>query len=606
MKKEINRCMGCMSEKLYSGPCEVCGYTDTDAYPAGSLAPKTFLADRYVLGKLLSKGGEGMRYIAFDTKLGITVEIKEFMPGTLCRRGADGESVEVVEGALPLFKSYLSEYADLHKTIMTGFEQGGLKKTFDIFAANGTGYVVSEHINGVTLEEYLGQHGGILSWTEASKLFPPLLDTLAALHEKGIVHRGLSPETILITADDRPVLTSVEISAARTSESRITCKIYDGYAACEQYDLSERQGSWTDVYGFCAVLYRSITGRVPPHAGARRVGDTLVNARRVNDDIPVNVSETIAEGMRINRAERIHDIPELRAKLFGEPAGTAKAADAPVHIVEEEEEDEGPITPTVHVKYDVEEHEEHRRAEEKKKKKKKQERKNFGAAAGFIVFFALVAALVICIIYFSEESQNIQSNTVTAQTTTAAETTAPVTTPRTVPTTTAPVTEPAGEKLLVPNFVNRFYNSSLESRYSLLTFEVEDEYTDEFAEGIIMEQDIPEGTQVTGGTTIHIKVSKGPAFTYLPDYTGMKLSDYTNKLQTLGVRYDAVPEETNEVKAGYVVRCSKNIGDRVYISENEGVTVYYAVRPAATEAVTETPETEPAGDDDGEEEIIEE
>ena len=83
----------------------------------------------------------------------------------------------------------------------------------------------------------------------------------------------------------------------------------------------------------------------------------------------------------------------------------------------------------------------------------------------------------------------------------------------------------------------------------------------------------------------------------------MKLSGYTAKLTTLGVRYETAAEETSEVKQGYVVKCSKEIGDKVYISENESVTVYYAVKPT----VTEPPQTEreiPL-DDDSDDEIEE-
>ena len=69
MKKQIDRCMGCMNEKRYSGPCEICGYIDNDAYPADCLAPRTFLNDRYILGKLISRGGDSAVYLAFDTKV---------------------------------------------------------------------------------------------------------------------------------------------------------------------------------------------------------------------------------------------------------------------------------------------------------------------------------------------------------------------------------------------------------------------------------------------------------------------------------------------------------------------------------------------------------
>lgn len=603
MKKELDRCMGCMSEKLYEGPCEICGYTPEDKNPPDCLQTGTLLAERYVLGRVISRGGEGSVYIAFDTKLGLTVEIKEFMPDTLCTRGEDGEAVVVNDGALPLFKSYLSEFADLHKSMMSSIECGGLKKTFDIFAANGTGYVVNEHIAGVSLEEYLEKHGGKLSWGEASRLFPPLFDTVSALHEKGIVHRGLCPAAICVTPDAHLVLTSVEISEAKTADSQLTSEMADGYAASEQYDLSERQGNWTDVYAVSAVLYRALTGITPPAAPARKADDTLVPAHTVNDDVPAYVSDAIADGMRVSRTDRLHDMKTLRARLYDAPADIGGNGSG-------DDESDGPITPTVHVKFDVEEREEQRIKAAKSKKKKAEERKNVGTAVGLFVFFAMVIALVICIIYFSKESQNIEEGTVTARSEQTVETEPAETTTRPIPTTSEepkPV-EDAGEKLMVPSFINRFFNTSLKSRYSMLVFETEEEYSDEYSEGIIFEQDIPEGTMVNEGTTIHIKVSKGAAFTYLPDYIGMKLSDYTNKLTTLGVRFEAEAEETSEVKAGYVVRCSKEIGDKVYISENELVTVYYAVKPAKTTAAA--PETEPEEevpaeeDDDNEEEEV--
>lgn len=601
MKKNIDRCMGCMSEKRYSGPCEICGYIDNDAYPAECLAPRTFLNDRYVLGKLISKGGESAVYLAYDVKDEKTVEIREFMPDTLCTRASGKDDISVNDGSLPLFKSYLSEYADLNKTLMNEPENSCIIKVLGIFAANGTGYVVTEHVEGPTLADYLNERGGKLTWGEASRLFPALLDTLSEINGKGIIHRGLSPETILIRKNGVPAVTSVSISAARTADSEINCEIFDGYAACEQYDLSERQGSWTDVYGISAVLYRALTGNDPVSATERKKNDTLPTVFSVNEDIPEYVSDAIAAGMAVGREERIHDIQTLKARLYDAP----KKEDPE----EEKEEDEGSFTPNVHVKFDTDEIEEKRTAAAKKKKQQKKKRSaNIGTAVGLFIFLAMVSALVIAIIYFSEEAKNAQESAITAKTT---ETTAPVTEPEpeeseTTARTAAPVTEATesvGERLMMPNFVGRFLNDSLKNRYAMLIFETEEEYSDEYAEGIIMEQDISENTQVTAGTTVHVKVSKGAAFTYLPDYVGIKLSDYTAKLTTLGVRYETVAEETTEVKQGYVVRCSKEVDDKVYISENESVTVYYAVKPTATEPAV--PEGEIPLSDDNTEEVEE-
>lgn len=595
MKTKIERCMGCMCEKLYAGPCKICGYIDNNSYPAGCLAPGTLLEDRYVTGKIISKNGEGVVYLAFDTAENTAVEIQEFLPDALCARGEDGEAVAVKDGSLPLFKSYLSEFADLHKTIISDMAASCLKREFNIFSANNTGYVVSEHLNGMTLEDYIAQNGGKMQWSDISDWVRKILATLDDLHEKGIVHRGISPSTLFVTKEGRLVMTSIAISAARTSDSQINCEMFPGYSASEQYDLSERQGSWTDIYALSAVMYNALTGITPPDAGSRKDNDTLVPPAEAESTIPANVAEAITDGMRVNGSERTHNIGTLVQQLFDKTYDDSdtKIADP---------DNDGPISPIVSVKLEPEypQREKKRssvptKADIKKKKLHQKKMSNIGTVIGIVIFFSLVAALIIAIFYFADEAQQAAAAARTAVTTTTPEETEPpeTTAPRTTTSATTTTQKPAGDILLLPDFTNRFFNPTFESRYSMLTFEAEYEYSDEYSEGIIYEQDIPEGTQVRSGTVVHIKVSKGAAYTYLPDYVGMKLSEYTNKLVQLGVRYEAESEETSEVKAGYVVRCSKEIGDKVYISQNEVITVYYAVTPTVTTTEETEPEPEP-------------
>ena len=168
----------------------------------------------------------------------------------------------------------------------------------------------------------------------------------------------------------------------------------------------------------------------------------------------------------------------------------------------------------------------------------------------------------------------------------------------TPPITTVPSTETTTEEaeeneeiILLPSFVDRFYNT-LESRYSILVFEPIYEYNADYAAGIVFEQDIPEGTEVSSGTVITLKVSKGPDAVALPDYLGKKVKDYTKELEELGIRYETEKEETTEFKKNYVVRCDKEVGDMIKISEDETVTVYYAVAPEKSEAETEAPTEE--------------
>lgn len=611
MKKETGLCMGCMSEKNNSGPCQVCGYIENSAYLPDYLPPSTLLNERYLVGKLLSHNGEGALYLGYDTAENKKITIKEYMPATLCIRNKESGLITVKDDCLPLYKSYLSEFADLHKTLMNGMGDSCIRKVYNIFAENNTGYIIMEYLEGMTLKDYLSENGNIMKWAEAEVFFQPVFTALSRLHSKGIVHRGLSTDTIFVRKNGRAAIIGVAISAGRTAESRIDCEIYDGFAACEQYAVSERQGSWTDVYGMSAVLYRVLTGKTPPSAKSREAGDIIVPLMKVNPEIPKYISDAVMAGLNLDQNERTHSVDELVKQLYTKPEA-ALASDS-------DDEMDGPVTPAVNntprrVQPPVQQRSgqpvrrpvKKNSNTKKKKSKNKETKSNAGLAVGLIFFFALIIALVIAIIYFSNETVRLNE---TPSDTTGTEETTPVYTISTEATTEEPVTEetapttqpPAGEIILMPDFINRFFNSSLEVRYSMLKFVPEYEFSNEYAEGIIFDQDIEEGTQVTSGTEIKIKVSKGPNAVPLPDYVGLKVSEYIERLEELNIPYKKIKEETTEVKKNYVVRCDREVGDLISFATEEGeeiepVKVYYAVKPVETtpEETEEAPVEEEA------------
>jgi len=567
--------MGCMGHKEYDGPCELCGYIDNSAYLPSYLAPRTVLMNRYIVGRIIAKNGESAVYIGYDTESNRVVEIKEYMPDLLCTRKKNEREIVVNSDSLPLYKSYLSEFADLYKTLMNNDETESVQKIYGIFSENNTGYVVMEHLKGVPLSEYLDSFGGIMPWESVRGIFPPLFTALNILHSCGIVHRGISPKSIYIDERGRLKLTAFAISAARTADSSLNDELYAGYAAPEQYSVSERQGGWTDIYGICAVLYRILTGKEPQPADERLKDDTLADPFLINRSIPSNVSRAVMGGLNLDQSQRIHNVNLLIGKLFEQPKS--------------EDDMGGPVRPAVPAAAAASAARSEKRAPQRKpqpkkkqQKKKNKEKSNVGTIIGVFVFLAIVTGFIIAIMYFSDQTGQLvqpQATTTTAVTTTV--TTPSITTapPRTTTTTT---TADTAEKILLPDFVGRFYNT-LEARYSMLIFTPEYEYSDETAEGIVFEQEIPEGTEVTSGTEIKLKVSKGPESVELPDYVGKKLNKYTEELGELGIKYETEEEETTEVKKGYVVRCNKEIGDKIMISEDEVVTVYYAVKPAETE-----------------------
>ena len=83
---------------------------------------------------------------------------------------------------------------------------------------------------------------------------------------------------------------------------------------------------------------------------------------------------------------------------------------------------------------------------------------------------------------------------------------------------------------------------------------------------------------VPKGTQISVTVSKGSSAVALPDYNGQSSSDYVAKLTSLNIKYSIEEVETHVdgVIKGYVVKCSKDVGDIINVSEGETVTVYVA------------------------------
>ena len=197
MIKETSLCMGCMNDKTYDGPCKLCGYSDNTPNIPTYLAPKTFLADRYIVGKVISYNGEGAVYIGYDTAAGAKVTIKEFMPDTLCSRRKGETDITVDPSAAALYKTYLSEFIDLNRTLMKLRGMSHVQTVLDVFCENNTAYVVFEYINGISIKTYLANSSGVITWEQAKELFSPFFTPLSTQE----VHRSFKLRPCFKRAD---------------------------------------------------------------------------------------------------------------------------------------------------------------------------------------------------------------------------------------------------------------------------------------------------------------------------------------------------------------------------------------------------------------------
>lgn len=564
MIKETTLCMGCMNDKTYDGPCKLCGYQENTPCIPAYLAPKTFLGERYIVGKLLSYNGEGAVYIGFDTAAGIKVTIKEFMPDTLCSRKKGEGEIIVNSGMMPLYKTYMSEFADLGKSLMKSRGMSHIQTVLDVFYENNTCYTVFEFINGISLKTYLANSAGEMSWEQVKELFPPILTTISLIHSAGIIHRGISPQTIFVTDKMELKLTGFSISAARTTNTEIACEVFAGYAAPEQY-TNEINGTWTDVYGIAAVLYRVLTGTNPQEAIAR-TGGSMLEPMMINRNVPANISKVIMSGMRLSTESRIRSITEFVDKLFAQPKYGSDGK--PVS--------DRPLT----------------KQQQKKLAKQKKERVKtlivLGIAGAVLIAFAIVFAMTLGGAFAPQpdnssseppgistsESPGVNSGSVpadTSETGSGESTAAPETSDDGDSSNPA-----AGANISLPDFTNRSYENTVSRYEGIFTFIPAYEYSEEYSAGMMYDQSIDAGTMVSEGTQIEVKVSKGRSLVPLPDYAGTTLPDYISKLNNLNIKYSVENKRTNDVDDGYVAECSKDVGDLVNVEEGETITVYAA------------------------------
>ncbi|MCM1104968.1 MAG: protein kinase [Clostridium sp.] len=302
-----------------------------ETYPL-ALPGGTVLAGQYVIEQTLGQGGFGITYKATDHKTGMTVAVKEFFPDSMAARttkttvsafaGERGESFAYGKSC------FLQEAETLAQFI--GNE--GIVRVFSYFEENGTAYFVMEFVEGTSFDQYVKEHGGKIPYEEAEAILLPVMDALAAVHAKGIIHRDVTPDNIYITKEGKVKL--LDFGAARYSlgdKSRsLDVVLKHGFAPKEQYTRHGRQGPFTDVYTVGASFYFAITGRRPPDSIDRLEEDELIEPSRLGVKIAPEKEDAVLKALSVQPSGRYQTMGEFRQALTGneerrEGAGNASS-----------------------------------------------------------------------------------------------------------------------------------------------------------------------------------------------------------------------------------------------------------------------------------------
>ncbi len=314
-------CYNCFRYIPDGKPCPFCGYDprpDEGLYRI-ALRPGTPLANRYMIGRVLGQGGFGVTYVALDSQIRARVAIKEYLPTEFVSRDGNGVSLLLnSQNQREDFEYGRQQFLEEARTLAEFVGSEHIVSIHNYFEANGTAYFAMEFVEGVNLKKYLERHGGPLPIHEANRILLPIMEALDWVHSKGIVHRDISPDNIMIRKDGDAKL--IDFGAARYSTGEksksLDVVLKHGFAPMEQYSRRGRQGPYTDVYAMAATYYYAITGKAPADAADRFAGEELLPPSALGAEIRKDTEQVLMKALSMNVPDRYQRMSEFYSALL--------------------------------------------------------------------------------------------------------------------------------------------------------------------------------------------------------------------------------------------------------------------------------------------------
>ena len=259
------------------------------------------LDGRYEIKEVIGVGGMAYVYKAYDSIDDRTVAVKilrdEYLANEEFTRRFKNESKAI---------AILS-----HPNIV---------KVYDVSFGERLQYIVMEYIDGITLKEYIEQQQDI-KWKEAVHFTVQILRALQHAHDKGIVHRDIKPQNIMLLPDGTIKVTDFGIARFSRNEIRATSATDKAIGSVHYISPEQARGDITDekadIYSTGVMLYEMLTGRLPFEAdSAVSVAIMQLQSepklpREINPSIPEGLEEITIKAMQKDPAKRYQSAAEM-------------------------------------------------------------------------------------------------------------------------------------------------------------------------------------------------------------------------------------------------------------------------------------------------------
>ena len=511
------------------------------------------LDGRYEIHELLGVGGMAYVYKAYDNieKRWVAIKIlKEELAGN---------------------SDFLRRFRNESKAIAV-LSHPNIVKVYDVSFGDRIQYIVMEYIDGITLKQYIEQQGEI-KWREALYFTVQILRALQHAHEKGIIHRDIKPQNIMLLEDGTIKVTDFGI--ARFSQAETQTMTDKAIGSVHYIAPEQARGGYindkADIYSVGVMLYEMLTGQLPFVAdNAVSVAIMQMQAEptppsRINPSIPKGLEEITMHAMEKNPAQRfpsaadmLEDVERFRRNPeivfhYGEQVDRAYAGTS-ADIYGNVQQNAAPQKYNDNYEYE----EEYVRSQNSNRASK--------IILGIVAAVVVVAVIVGGIYLVKRKGANSGSGFLSF-----------------LPGFSTSST--TSDEIVLPNFVGKIYASDIEgnSEYADLTFEITYGNVPSKQPGEVLHQTPAAGMTVKKGKTVSLTVNGEAEQVVVEDVKGYKQQDAYDALKALNLSPKIQAVADDDTAVGYVVKTDPAAGSTV--STGTTVTIYVSSGPSTESAV---------------------
>ena len=482
------------------------------------------LDDRYEILEKIGEGGMAVVYKAFCHRLSRFVAVKIMRE----EMAADEE-----------FKRRFC--AESHAIAM--LSHPNIVAVYDVSHSDDVEYIVMELVDGITLKQYMDKRGAI-SWKEALHFTKQITKALAHAHSRGIIHRDIKPQNIMLLKDGTIKVADFGIAALENEMQESGQAVGSIHYIAPEQARGENPDARSDIYSLGIVMYEMLTGR-KPYTG-ETIGEIAVKHMSslptmpsdIVPDIPPELERITLKAMSCPINKRYQSANELLDDLD-------KFTQAQI-VQEKKPEYENPAVAPV------------RSVSEMSREKYSLRRKRSVTVAYMTgVLGGLVLILALFVFLWNFWLRDVFS--------------------------------PA-ERIALPNFVGSNYESVVNNAELAGTYNFKVTYIiDTNAEsGKILSQNPEPGRSMMitpDGIAVELSVSTGVVLTPVPDVTNMDYREATLELQRAGFAVEVENSTSDSVSKDCVISTSPaaneqiSAGSTVYLVVSSGQQVSYTTMP---------------------------